>query len=217
MTVSQRPASRRSSGQTKRVRLDTDERRQQLLALGKAAFAERSYDEVSIDDIATAAGISKGLLYHYFPTKRDFYVAGLRKTSDELLARTTILPSDLPPIDRVRAGVDAYLDHIEVHGRAFVALMRGGIGSDPEVMAVLEDTRARLLSHILDSAGHNPIIPSSPGSVRLRVALRGWLGFVEATSIDWLDRRDLPRVELRDLIVEMLLSTVRAAMATRPG
>src|SRR6476660_1945540 len=113
----------------RRIRLDNDQRRAQLLQLARRAFSDRSYDDVSIDDLAREAKISKGLLYHYFPTKRDLYVAGLHEIADELVQRVTAIPVDLPPAERVRAGLDAYLDHISKHSRAFVSLMRGGIGS----------------------------------------------------------------------------------------
>src|SRR5512143_3545076 len=89
----------------RRVRLDNDERRAQLLALARKAFSDRSYDDVSIDDLAREAKISKGLLYHYFPTKRDLYVAGLREIAEELVQRVTNIPTEGPPIARVRAGI----------------------------------------------------------------------------------------------------------------
>src|SRR3954471_4454773 len=92
-----------------RVRLDNDARRAQLLLLARKAFSDRSYDEVSIDDLAREAKISKGLLYHYFPTKRDLYVGGLRQIADELVERVTSIPKDLAPIERVRAGLTAFL------------------------------------------------------------------------------------------------------------
>src|SRR5678815_1569276 len=95
-------------------------------------------DSVSIDDLAREAKISKGLLYHYFPTKRDLYVAVLREIADELVLRCTSVPTELAPAERVRTGLDAYLDYIAQHSRAFVALMRGGIGSDPEIAEVIE-------------------------------------------------------------------------------
>src|SRR5439155_23296126 len=112
----------------RRIRLENDERRAQLLRLARNAFSARSYDDVSIDDLAREARISKGLLYHYFPTKRDLYVAGLREIAGELVAAITGIPLDLAPIERVRASLDAYLDHITRVPRAFVSLMRGGIG-----------------------------------------------------------------------------------------
>src|SRR5262245_57038509 len=103
----------------RRVRLETDQRRAQLLELAKAQFSARAYDEVSIDDLAREAKISKGLLYHYFPTKRDLYVAGLSEIANELVAAIMAVPQDLPPIEGVRQGLDAYLSHIQRHSRAF--------------------------------------------------------------------------------------------------
>src|SRR3954466_13874870 len=87
----------------RRVRLDNDERRAQLLALARSAFSDRAYDDVSIDDLAREAKISKGLLYHYFPTKRDLYVAGLRQIADDLVTACISIPEDLAPIERVRS------------------------------------------------------------------------------------------------------------------
>src|ERR1700752_3208113 len=90
----------------RRVRLDNDERRAQLLALARKAFSDRSYDEVSIDDLAREARISKGLLYHYFPTKRDLYVAGLAQIADELMDKCAAASGpegEAAPVDRVRA------------------------------------------------------------------------------------------------------------------
>ncbi|HLL24621.1 MAG TPA: helix-turn-helix domain-containing protein, partial [Kofleriaceae bacterium] len=132
-----------------RVRLETDERRAQLLELAKRAFSDRSYDDVSIDDLAREAKISKGLLYHYFPTKRDLYLAGLSEIADDLVAAITNVPEHLAPIDRVRASLDAYLDYVTRHARAFVSLMRGGIGSDPQVATVIENVRQRLFDRFL--------------------------------------------------------------------
>jgi len=212
MPARPRPAARRPRAATRprrRIRLDIDERRAQLLALGKKAFAERTYDEVSIDDIAKSAGISKGLLYHYFPTKRDLYVAGLREIAAELLTKTESVPQDLPPIERVRAGIDAYLDHVQSQAAGYIALMRGGIGSDPEVGGVIEETRQRLIDQILDKAAGSPLAPMV-GQPLFKRSLRGWIGYVEAASLDWLATRDGDREALRDLMVDILLASLRA-------
>jgi AcrR family transcriptional regulator len=189
----------------RRVRLDNDERRAQLLQLARKAFSDRSYDDVSIDDLAREAKISKGLLYHYFPTKRDLYVAGLREIAEELIQRCTNLPTDLPPIERVRAGLDAYLDHISLHSRAFVSLMRGGIGSDPEVAQVVEDVRKRLTDNFLEQAQFAQMLTKD---VRFQTAVRGWIGFVEGASIDWCANPRLSREELRDLLTPILFAII---------
>ncbi len=195
-----------------RTRLETDERRAQLLALAQAAFANRSYDEVSIDDLARSAGVSKGLLYHYFPTKRDLYIAGLREAARLLLELTVVAPSaDAAPIDRMRSGLDAYLGYVTEHARAYTALMRGGIGSDPEVAAVIEETRRAYVERMLANAEGAPLLFPVRDSPILRLALRGWIGFVEQTSLDWAERRDVTQLELRDLLVDVLLSTIKLA------
>lgn len=192
----------------RRIRLDNDQRRAQLLELAKRAFSDRSYDEVSIDDLARVANISKGLLYHYFPTKRDLYVAGLREIADELVDAVLRVAADLPPIDRLRASVDAYLEHIARHSRAFVALMRGGIGSDPEVAAVVEAVRTRLFDKLLSGSALASLVTSD---ARLEIAMRGWIGFVEAASIDWCANPRLSQRELRDLMTAVLLEVIRLA------
>ncbi|HMG55206.1 MAG TPA: TetR/AcrR family transcriptional regulator, partial [Kofleriaceae bacterium] len=192
----------------RRIRLDNDQRRAQLLALARRAFSDRAYDEVSIDDLARGAGISKGLLYHYFPTKRDLYVAGLREIADELVDAVTHVAEDLPPIDRVRAAVDAYLEHVARQSRAFVALMRGGIGSDPEVAAVVDSVRTRVFDNFASGSSLATVLA---GDARLETAVRGWIGFVEAASIDWCANPRLSRPELRDLITAVLLEILRVA------
>src|SRR3954468_9339559 len=191
-----------------RVRLDNDARRAQLLLLARRAFSDRSYDEVSIDDLARVASISKGLLYHYFPTKRDLYVAGLREIADELVDAVLRVARDLPPVDRVRASVDAYLEHIARHSRAFVALMRGGIGSDPEVAAVVDSVRTRLFDKLLSGSALVSLVTSD---ARLETAMRGWIGFVEAASIDWCAQPRLSQGELRDLMTAVLVEVIRIA------
>ena len=91
-----------------RERLDTDARRAQLLALGLEVFARQPYDEVSIEDLAERAAISKGLLYHYFPTKRDYYAAVVREAARQLVTLTD-LPEAMPPAQRLLEGLSRYL------------------------------------------------------------------------------------------------------------
>jgi AcrR family transcriptional regulator len=189
----------------RRARLTTDARREQLVALGGEIFSERPFDEVSIDDIAAAAGISKGLLYHYFPSKRDFYVAVVREAADEMQAVTETDP-DLPALERLSAGLDRYLEYVETHARGFATVLRAGIGSDPEVASIVEDVRAAMAGRILEDL---PVDGPPPAGVR--IAVRGWVGFAEAASLEWLERREIPRDELRDLLIKALTGAVGAA------
>jgi AcrR family transcriptional regulator len=190
-----------------RERLDVDERRAQLVRLGIDLFADRPYDEVSIDELARMAGISKGLLYHYFPTKRDFYLATVREAARAFLERTET-PADMPPLDRMRAGLDAYLDYVEGHAAAYAALMRGGVGADVEVARIVDETRARVGERLLE--GLTEVKPTAV----LRIALRGWIGMCEAMSLAWIEkRRAAPRDTVRDVMIEVLLALVPIATA----
>lgn len=183
-----------------RTRLDVDARRAQLLALGVEAFATRAYDDVPIDEIARAAGVSKGLLFHYFPSKRHFYTATIREAANQLLAQT-LADHVEDPLARLYAGLDAFLAYVDRHGPAYSALLRGGIGSDPDVLAIVEETRGVFLARLMQG------LPSSdaPGPL-LRTALRAWLGFVEAAALEWIDHRDVPPAKLRDLMVAVLVT-----------
>ena len=208
-TATPAPRARSTPQPRPRVRLDTDQRRAQLLALAKRVFSETAYDDVAIDDLAQAAEISKGLLYHYFPTKRDLYVAGLREIADELVEAITSVPDHLSPVERARAGLEAYLDYIARHSKAFVALMRGGIGSDPEVAAVVESVRTRLFGKFLSGS---PFASLLAGDARFETAVRGWIGFVEAASIDWCAHPRLSRTELRELLTQVLSQILLAVV-----
>jgi AcrR family transcriptional regulator len=199
-------APRRATRPKRRIRLDNDERRAQLLALARNAFSDRSYDEVSIDDIAREAKISKGLLYHYFPTKRDLYVAGLSAIADELVEKITSQRKDAAPIERVRAGLDAYLEHISHHSRAFVSLMRGGIGSDPEVAGVVDGVRKRMIDIFLEETPFAAVLVKD---VRFHASVRGWIGFVEGATIDWCEHQRMARSELVDLLTQILFSIMQ--------
>lgn len=175
-------------------RLTVDARRAQLLDLGLTLFSTRAYDDVSIDEIAREAGISKGLLYHYFGGKKAFYVAVVALAAGHLLQ--AVAPSvALPRPERARVGLGAYFDFVEARAPAFSALMRGGLGVDPEVGGIIDRTRQAIVAMILDGAGL-----TEPGPV-FRAAARAWVGAVEAASLDWLEHRDVPREELISLLV----------------
>ena len=157
----------------RRARLSTDARREQLVALGVEMFSERPFDEVSIDDIAASAGISKGLLYHYFPSKRDFYVAVVRHSADEMQAVTETDP-DLAPLERLSAGLDRYLEYVDTHARGYSTVLRAGIGSDREVAAIVEDVRSAMANRILDDfPGDEPAARRPHRGARLGRLRRG--------------------------------------------
>src|SRR5512140_3268648 len=174
----------------KRERMETDERRAQLLALGLGVFSSRAYDEVSMEDIARAAGISKGLVYHYFPTKRHFYVAALKEAARQLLAETE--PNeDEPAEERLRKGLRGYLAFVEKHARAYATLMRSGVGVDKQAGTIIEKTRAQFIERFFSA----PEIASS-ATPAMRLTVRGWIGFGESTALEWLEAKEISREAL---------------------
>ena len=187
-----------------RKRLDLDVRRQQLLTLGLEMFSKHAFDEVSIDDIAHQASISKGLLYHYFGSKRDFYVAVIQQAADHLVEATDT--THLPLVDRAREGLSCYLDFAEAHSGAFVTLLRGGIGNDVVVQQVIESTRTRILDRIEVSIGLQ-----SPSAI-FRLAMRSYLGLVESATVDFLERKSVDRATLLQFLITSIQTTVATAI-----
>jgi AcrR family transcriptional regulator len=196
-----------------RSRLSTDERREQLLAAGAELFGRRPYSEVSIDEIAVAAGVSKGLLYHYFPTKKDFVLAALRRGERELGELTAPDP-DLSPTEQLDAGLDRFLDFVEEHAAAYMAIFRSRGGGDPEIEATLEQNRQLRLNALIESLASWEAAPVKvERTPLLETALQGWVFFVEGAVLRWLERRDIERGELRRLLQQALIDSLVSASA----
>ena len=187
-------------------RLPVDERRRHLLELGTELFARHSYDELSMARIAGEAGISKALLYHYFPSKRDYFVATLQEAAAEVTRRTEPDPG-LPPLEALAASLDAFLEWIEQNSVAYRKLMAGA-GSVPEVRALVDEVRDRTSKRILDGLGAGGEPPAA-----VRAAVRGWLWFMDGAVLDWLEHGDLDRARLRDFLLAVLAGSLDAAGA----
>jgi AcrR family transcriptional regulator len=185
-------------------RMAGEDRRAQLVDVAKRTFSERAYDEVSMDDIAHHAKISKALLYQHFPAKRDLYIATLGVTSDELVATIVAIDRSQAPVDRVRAALHNYLDYITKHASSFLSLVRGGIGDDPSIAAIKEQFRRRIVEELLRDS---PFGMSR--DARVDLATRGWIGFVEAASIEWCVTPKMTRDELCDLLAHVLFESLK--------
>ena len=202
-----------------RVRMSTEDRREQLLSAGVGLLQRRPHEEVSIEEIAEAAGVSKGLLYHYFPTKKDFIVAAIERGQRQLTELLRPVPG-LDPEAQLDASLDNFLDYVEEHATAYNAIFRGGSG-DPEIGAVLEEGHAIQMKTLMGALGswpHSPV--STEPSPQLESAIQGWLFFVEGAVLRWLEQRDLEREQLRMLLKAALggaLFAARAAGAPPPS
>jgi AcrR family transcriptional regulator len=186
------------------TRMQVDERRSQLLELGTELFARHSFAELSMARIAREAGISKALLYHYFPTKQAFFVATLEQAAEEVRRRTEPDPA-LPPGEALAGSLDAFLGWVEENEIAYRKLLESA-GSVPEVGALIDEVRDRTSARILDGLGAGADPPP-----RVRAAARAWLWFMDGAILDWLEHRDLSRAELRDFLLASLAGALTAA------
>ena len=181
-------------------RLPVDERRRTVLERAARLFAGRPYGELSMSRIAREAGISKALLYHYFPSKRALFQATLRQAAEELEARTEPDPS-LPPFEQLAHSVDAYLAWIELHADAYRALM-SSLG-EPDVRDMVEDVRTRTAERILAGIAPGGATPA------MRAAVFGWLWFMDGACLEWLAAGEPDRERMS----ELLLATFGGALA----
>jgi AcrR family transcriptional regulator len=184
------------------TRLNVDERRRQLLERATALFATHGYDELSMAKLAREAGISKPLLYHYFPSKRDLFEAVLGDAAEQHLRRIET-DTTLSPAAQLRAAVDAYLTWIEENTGAYEKLLRSaGI---PEVRELIDRVREETAQRIL--AG---IAPDGPPP-KVRAAVRAWLWYMDGVCLDWVRERDLLRADVHGLLLGTLVGALTAA------
>ncbi|RDH77738.1 TetR/AcrR family transcriptional regulator [Mycolicibacterium moriokaense] len=162
-----------------RRRLSPDDRRSELLTLGAKVFGERPYDEVRIDEIAERAGVSRALMYHYFPDKRAFFAAVVRAEGDRLFEATNFPPRpELTMFEQLRQGVLAYLRYDESHPHgAWAAYV--GMGSADPVLRGIEDTdNERQVNRLMDRM--NATLGGDLDSKverDIRITMYGWLAF----------------------------------------
>lgn len=191
-----------------RRRMGVDERRQQLIGVALELFSHRSPDDVSIDEIAAAAGISRPLVYHYFPGKQSLYEAALGRAADELAGR--FLEAHEGPLGaRLLRVMGRFFDFVEEHGPGFAALMRGGpAGGSSTSDGLIDGVRQAAYEQIIAHLG-----VSVPPPARLQLVVRSWVSLAESTALLWLDGRRIPRAELELQLVHdfAALAAVSAA------
>lgn len=190
----------------RRVRQDPGERRRQLIGIGLEMLTTRPLHQITIDEVAAKAGISRSLLFHYFPTKRDYYAAVVRAASRRMLRATRAGVE--PGHGSIDILVDGYLAFIERRHEPYLALFRSA-GTDDWVHEIFLETRAALVGQVLDTLGID-----RPSEL-LRAAIGSWLAFAEELSVEWAQHQVATRDEVHALLTGTLHSVVRLAQA--PG
>lgn len=193
-------------------RLSVEARRSQLIASALGLFARRAPEDVSLDDVATAAGVSRPLVYRYFPGgKQQLYETALRAAADEL-ERCFAEPRSGPLTVRLSHALDRYLAFVDEHDAGFTALLRGGrVVGTSRTTAIVDGVRSAAADRILSHLG-----VAEPG-LRLRMTIRTWISAVEAGSLIWLDEGKQPALdELRDGMLDHFIAMLTATAARDP-
>ena len=166
-SVSHHPVT--EDAQPIRRRLSAQDRRRQLVAIGLAKIVEKPIQDLSMDDIATEAGISRGLLFHYFPTKNDFYLACIAAAGRRML-RTTAPDEGLPGEQQVEMVTRLMVEQIERRRDFYLALVHGHGVADPRVSEVMDSVRAGSTDRVVSALG----LPE-----RQRDVVRAWWAYTE--------------------------------------
>jgi AcrR family transcriptional regulator len=193
---------------TTRTRLSPDERRERLLELGLRLFAGSSIEEISIDRLTEEAGISRGLLYHYFGSKQGFREAVVQRAADDLVAQT-MPPEGDDPIAKLLASLTAYVDYVIANHQGYRSLVLAAASGNETVRAIYERARTRMIDRTFETPGVEALLVDTP---RTRLVVRGWVAFVEDTVLTWCDDANgVTRDELVQIVTDALPALVGTA------
>jgi AcrR family transcriptional regulator len=174
-------------------RLKPQQRRDHLLDIAAAMFADKPYEDVFVEDIAARACVSRATLYHYYPSKRDLYVAIFERASSRFLARVSPDPK-LPLAEQLAAGLEAHIQSFVDHPFEAVAINRGALSDDPAIQAIISEELNVVGQRLVDEL-------VAEGYLRdvTEVAVEGWLAFVRAACVKWIQSQNISRADLTDL------------------
>ncbi|CAB4772661.1 unannotated protein [freshwater metagenome] len=188
-----------------RSRLSPEERRSQLLDLGVRLLSSRSLDELSIDLLAEEAGISRGLLYHYFGSKQAFHEAVVRRAADDLIAQTAP-PVEGEPLHRLLVSMTAYLDYVDTNHAGYLSLVKAAQGGNDTLREIYDEARAALTDRVFGEDAQGQIVRETP---QTRLLVKAWAAFAEEVVLGWkADPAGVTREEVLDVLVMSLPALV---------
>jgi AcrR family transcriptional regulator len=189
-------------------RLSPEDRRAQIIDFAEELFKTRPYAELSVGDVANAARITEGLVYHYFPSKEALFSAAYERRAAELL-RFCLPDRSLPFVEQVARGVAGYIDFVEAHSIVYRNMFKGPTAAEDEFQRLCEETRQRIVDHFVEAIGlGGQPLPAT------RLSLRGYIGYSEATVLQWLEHRDVPRATLERMLFGLLGAAVRVGLSS---
>lgn len=187
-----------------RRRLDKASRREQLLEAAVELAAGRDLTGLSVQEIAAHAGVSEGLLYHYFPTKQALVAAAVERAAAALLDDLGTATSGGTPREQLEAGLDAYLAHVRSQPTGWRALLAARTGELAAVATAVEERSSALVLRVLGVEEAGP---------PLVVALAGWAALEREACLAWLDRPDVATEAVKELLTTTFLAALAAAAA----
>lgn len=190
----------------RRTRLTPQARRAQLIALGVEMLATRTLDELSVEDLAASAGISRGLLFHYFASKQEFHLEVARAAAAELLARTEPDPQ-LPPLDALRTALDAFIGYVQENPDSYKSLVRGAASGDADLRAIFDQTRSTMAGRVIGVLADHGVALEP----RAQLAVHGWIAFAEECVVRSIEGELTDRAGLLDLLTNALPALVLAS------
>ncbi len=200
-----------------RVRMSPESRRAQLLDLGVELLSSYSLEEVTIEVLAEEAGISRGLLYHYFVNLQSFHRAVVRQAADDLISVTA--PDDGDDLVGVLTrSLEAYVDYVVANRPGYVSLVRAAAGADPVLREIYEEARTQLTErlfqvggaeHADDVGGTAPDVRDTPAA---RLMVRGWSSLAETLVTEWsADPHGMSKDELLAALTGALFGALDSA------
>ena len=189
-----------SMSATVRVRMTPQDRRRQLVGIGLRKFVDRPVQELSLDEVAAEAGVSRGLLFHYFPTKTDYHRAVV-EAARRRVARNVSPDPGVVGETAVRQVVERFLDQVARRRESYVALV---LGQAPIARAAGDDPVETVREHVAGVVARATDLPDAA-----LPAVHGWVAYLEDRALQWSARpaaeRDAGRLDLVDHCTRALI------------
>lgn len=174
------------------------------MEIGARLFAERPFNDVWIEEVAKEAGVSRGLVYHYFPNKRDFFSAIVMHGLEDAFEISTPDPS-VPPDRWLIDGIDSLFTFAAENANAFRAIYTSRHVLDDEVIEAVEAGRELQIVRIAQI-----VSPGEEPSEALRISMKGWTASMDELLLSWLDGR----LTDRDKVVRIVAGQLAGAIVT---
>ena len=195
-------ATKKSRVQAGPRQAQADATRQRLTTVALRVFAGKSFDTVAVSDIADAAGVAHGLVFHYFGSKRGLYLAALREVARQLRETHQVDMSALPGT-RIRSLLTQHMTWMRRHRKLALSLLRGGLGTDPQAWRIIDDVRWQASAWIATQLTLDPANPA------VNMMLRALTGAIDQATVHWLQHG---RAMTMDALIEALMEIVAASL-----